>query len=377
VDMEEIGTGGGSIATIDKLGQLQVGPHSAGAVPGPACYGRGGKQPTVTDADLVLGYLDAGFFLGGEMPLDRQAAERAIEEHVAQPLGLSVPQAAWAIHRVANEEMANAFRIHAMEQGRDPSRYTLLAFGGAGPVHAYGVARILRSPVLISPASAGVASALGFLVAPIAAEALQSYIARLDRLEWTQVNALLDELERHGRDFLEASGVPAAEVTVSRGADMQYVGQMHDIAVPLPAGKLAAGDEARLREAFHARYKELFERVVTRIPVEVLTWRVAATAPAPHLSLKWRADSASGPAAKGTRMAFFPQAGRYLPTPVYQRYGLKPGDGFAGPAIVEERESTLVVGPGASLSVDEYGSLIVKLPDELQGEAQKVRKEVA
>ena len=376
VDIEEIGTGGGSIASIDSLGQVQVGPRSAGAMPGPACYGLGGADATVTDADLVLGYLDPAYFLGGEMRLDRDAAARAIEERIARPLGLSLLQAAWAIHRIANEEMANAFRIHAMEQGRDPSRYPLLAFGGAGPVHAYGVARILRSPSVISPASAGVASALGFLVAPIAAEASQSYIARLDRIDWSQVNGLLDGLEAAGRSFLAASGVAAEAVSVARSADMQYLGQMHDIAVPLPNGPLAAADEARLRHAFYGRYKDLFERVVTRIPVEVLTWRVTASAPAPDLSLKWRGDLAVAPR-KGERMAFFPEAGRYVSTPVYYRYAMRPGDAFAGPAIVEERESTLVVGPQASLALDDYGSLIVRLSAEHREAPANADAEVA
>jgi N-methylhydantoinase A len=362
VDMEEIGTGGGSIASIDRLGQVQVGPRSAGSVPGPACYGGGGKEPTVTDADLVLGYLDPGYFLGGEMRLDREAAAEAIERRIARPLGVSVEQAAWAIHRVANEEMANAFRIHAMEQGRDPSRYGLLAFGGAGPVHAYGVARILRSPTILSPASAGVASALGFLVAPIAAEGSQSYIARLDRIDWAHLNEILAQLERAGRAFLVQSGVKPDEVTVARSADMQYLGQMHDIAVPIPDGALGPSDEPRLRAAFYDRYKELFQRVVTRIPVEALTWRVTVSAPAPDLNLR-RAPGAGGKAPrKGERAAFFPEYRGFAATPVYDRYALQPGTGLVGPAIVEERESTLVVGPGARLQVDEFGSLVVEPP---------------
>lgn len=364
VDMEEIGTGGGSIASIDRLGQIRIGPRSAGSVPGPACYGRGGSEPTVTDADLVLGYLDPEYFLGGEMKLSRTAAAEAIERRIARPLGLSIEQAAWAIHRVANEEMASAFRIHAMEQGRDPARYALLAFGGAGPVHAYGVARILRSPTIISPALAGVASALGFLVAPIASEGARSYIARLDRLDWNRVNELLTELEQSGRAFLTSSGVKPAEMTVTRSADMQYLGQMHDIAVPIPFGVLGPADEARLREAFYARYRELFQRVVTRIPVEALTWRVTVSAMAPQVNLH-RTRGASRPAARRTeRMAFFPEAGGYGPTPVFDRYRLDPGDRFDGPAIVEERESTLVVGPGAQVHVDEFGSLVVEPPHE-------------
>jgi N-methylhydantoinase A len=311
---------------------------------------------------LVLGYLDPTYFLGGEIQLSLEAASRAIEERIARPLGLSLVDAAWAIHRVANEEMANAFRIHAMEQGRDPSRYHLLAFGGAGPVHAYGVARILGSPAVISPASAGVASALGFLVAPIAAEASMSYVARLDRVEWSRSNGILNDLEESGRNFLAASGVAADAISVVRSADMQYLGQMHDIAVPLPNGRLTQTDEARLRDAFYARYKELFERVVTRIPIEVLTWRVRASARPPRLNLKWPTEKIHEPARKGVRQAFFSELGRYVSIPVYRRYGLRCGDTFEGPAIVEERESTLVVGPRASVTVDDYGSLIARMP---------------
>jgi N-methylhydantoinase A len=222
-----------------------------------------------------------------------------------------------------------------------------------------------------------VASALGFLVAPIASEASQSYIARLDRIDWKQVNALLDGLEAAGRKFLTASGVASDAVTVARSADMQYLGQMHDIAVPVPNGSLGAPDEARLREAFHGRYKELFQRAVTRIPVEALTWRVTVSAPAPHLSLQWRASESTAPALKGERPAFFPEPGRHVPTPVYDRYALRPGDAFTGPAIVEERESTLVVGPQASLSVDDYGSLIVQPATERRETTANVDAEVA
>jgi N-methylhydantoinase A/oxoprolinase/acetone carboxylase beta subunit len=369
VDMEEIGTGGGSIASIDKLGQVQVGPRSAGSVPGPACYARGGKEPTVTDADLVLGYLDPDYFLGGEMKLERDAAAESIERRIARPLGLSTEQAAWAIHRVANEEMANAFRIHAMEQGRDPARYGLLAFGGAGPVHAYGVARILRSPTILSPASAGVASALGFLVAPIAAEGSQSYMARLDRIDWTRVNEIYTQLEQAGRAFLAESGVKPDEMTVSRSADMQYLGQMHDIAVSIPLGRLGRADESRLREAFYGRYEELFQRVVTRIPVEALTWRVTVSAPAPHLNLSRPPAVPGGAARKGVRPAYFPEERAYVATPVYDRYAMGSGDRLVGPALIEERESTFVVGPGARVQVDEFGSLVVEPPQDVRAAA--------
>ena len=195
-------------------------------------------------------------------------------------------QAAWGIHRVANE--ANAFRIHAMEHGRDPAQRSLLCFGGAGPVQAYGIARILRSPAIISPAAAGVASAVGFLVAPIAAETAQAYVVRLDALDWAHLNDLLDALEASGREFLQEAGVAVDSVSVTRSADMQYVGQMHDIAVPLPLGRLVATDAVTLRDAFDRRYHELFQRTVARIAVEALTWRVTVSAPAPQIDLRWQ-----------------------------------------------------------------------------------------
>jgi len=368
VDIVEIGTGGGSIAWIDKLGQVQVGPRSASSVPGPACYGKGGKQPTVTDADLILGYIDPGYFLGGEMNLDRSAAEEAVDRQIARPLGISVVQAALAIHRVANEDMANAFRMHAMEQGRDSSRYGLLAFGGAGPVHAWGVARILRSPSIASPAHAGVASALGFLVAPIASQTSQSYIARVDRLDWTQVNAMLARLEAAGRELLLKSGVAPAEIHVARSADMQYLGQMHDISVPVPGGQLGPDDGPRLREAFYDQYRGLFQRVVTRIPVEVLTWRVTCSASAPHIALKPVGGSAATPTAKGRRLAYFPEHPQGVDVPVFDRYALSQDASIDGPAIVEERESTLVVGPGGRLRMDPFGTLVVD-PAPVKGAA--------
>jgi N-methylhydantoinase A len=252
-----------------------------------------------------------------------------------------------------------------MEQGRDPARYGLLAFGGAGPVHAYGVARILHSPTILSPASAGVASALGFLVAPVAAEGSQSYVARLDRIDWARVNEIYAHLEQAGRSFLAESGIRPAEMSVSRSADMQYLGQMHDIVVPVPVGRLGPDDEPRLRAAFYDRYRDLFQRVVTRIPVEALTWRVTVSAPAPQLNLRRTSAGAPGASArKGERPAFFPERRSYVSTPVYDRYALHPGERLVGPVIVEERESTLVVGPGARLEVDEFGSLVVETPHD-------------
>jgi N-methylhydantoinase A len=361
VEIEEIGTGGGSIAWIDKLGQLQVGPRSASSVPGPACYGLGGTHPTVTDADLVLGYLNPAFFLGGDMSLDIEASRLAIKTHVADPLGLSIDQAAWGIHRVANEDMANAFRIHAMEHGRDASRYALLCFGGAGPVHAYGVARILRSPAILSPTSAGVASALGFLVAPFATEVSRSYITRLDKIDWTHLNQIFDEMEKTGRAFLAEAGFAEAAITVKRTADMQYIGQMNDIAIPIPNGILAASDLQHLRDAFFDRYRDLFQRAAN-LAVEALTWRVTVSAPAHDPFQAELKPSTATPVRRSSRNAWFPETGGYVMTDVFDRYTLAPGDELAGPVIIEERESTLVIGPGATITVDPHGMLVVVPP---------------
>ena len=361
VEIEEIGTGGGSIAWIDQFRQIQVGPRSAGSVPGPACYGCGGKDPTVTDADLVLGYLDPEYFLGGEMRLDIEASRRAIHDGIAMPLGITLAQAAWGIHRIANEDMANAFRIHAMEHGRDFSRYALLCFGGAGPVHAYGVARILRSPAVLSPTSAGVASSLGFLVAPVATETSRSYVARLDRIDWHHLAQLLDEMERSGRRFLAQAGLEDVEVSVRRTADMQYVGQMHDISVPIPNGTLTKNDEERLHEAFFTRYRDLFQRAAV-LPVEALTWRVTVSALAYSPLAAKPNQKVAKRDKKAERKAWFPEFRDYVTTDVYDRYALNPGDEMVGPAIVEERESTLVIGPGARIIVDPHGMLVVEPP---------------
>jgi N-methylhydantoinase A len=366
IEMIEIGAGGGSIARVDTLGLLKVGPDSAGAMPGPACYGRGGTAPTVTDADLVLGYLDPQFFLGGRMALDVAAAERAIQREVAEPLGLDVLQAAWGIHQVVNENMANAARIHAIERGKDPRAYPVFAFGGAGPVHAYRVAAILQAPRLIVPLGAGVTSTVGFLAAPLAFDFVRSYYGRVDALDWSHVNALFQEMEREGRSILGAAGVMDAEMRVQRSADLRYVGQGHEVQVPLPEGELSDATVADLHERFEEVYKRLYERVATGNPVEALSWRVVVTARRPELPLERLAAAAdlhgdAAAAVKGERAIYLPEARAMVSVPVYDRYLLGPFAAFDGPAIVEERESTLVIGQGARVTVDALLDIVVDL----------------
>ena len=349
IDMIEIGVGGGSIARVNRLGLLEVGPDSAGADPGPACYGLGGARPTVTDADLVLGYLDPAYFLGGRMELDVGAARDAIEQEIAGPLGLSVEDAAWGIHTIVNENMANAARVHAVERGKDPTSLALFAFGGAGPVHAAGVAAALGSPVLVAPLGAGVMSALGFLTAPLAFDFVQTWRCALDDPDWERVNELLREMEADGAALLAESGLSAGEVEHERYAEMRYVGQGHEVRVRLPQYELARADE--LLEPFEREYERLFGRRGPDVPVEAITWRVVSSGPRPELELGAVAVDASSRPPRAARAAFFPTLGGYVETPVYDRYALRPGARLAGPAIVEERESTLVVAPGQLVTV--------------------------
>jgi N-methylhydantoinase A len=357
IDLIEIGAGGGSIASVNAMGLLTVGPESAGSVPGPVCYARGGARPTVTDADLLLGYLSPDYFLGGEMGLDRAAVERAMEETLARPLGMSVLDCAAGIHAVVNENMAAATRMYIAEKGRDPRRYALLAFGGAGPVHAYGLAKLLKIARIVVPAGAGVASALGFLVAAPAIDLVRSGIQRLGAVDWPAVAAQFAAMEAEARALLVEAGAAAGDVTFRRSADMRYVGQGFDIPVALPDVLDAAGIET----AFLDAYQKLFDRRIEGLPTEVLSWRLHATASKPAVPATLGATM-PGAARKGTRAVWFPGTG-LAPCAVYDRHRLLPGVTLRGPAVVEERESTTVVGPDAQVTPDAHGNLVIEIGD--------------
>ncbi len=363
IEMIEIGAGGGSIAAIGPLGLLSVGPESAGADPGPACYGRGGKDPTVTDADLILGYLDPNFFLGGEMKLNPKLAEAALQEKIAGPLNLSVERAAWGVHEVVNENMANASRIHAVERGIDSRRFSLVAFGGAGPVHAYQVAEKLRLETIIVPPAAGVCSAFGFLLAPMSFDLSRSYITRLEELQWERLNFIYAELESKGRELLLDAGVALKDMQFIRSADMRYAGQGFEISISLPGGEYGLGQREEFRRAFEKEYQDIYQRLCPGIPIEGVNWRLAATGLRPQIGAGtwWSKGASLAEAIKGGRRVYFPAAGRYEKVPVYDRYRLPVGVKIDGPAIVEERESTVVMnGPGTAW-VDPSGSLVIRL----------------
>ncbi len=361
IDMIEIGAGGGSIARVDSLGLLKVGPDSSGADPGPVCYGQGGREATVTDADLLLGYLDMNYFLGGKMKLDVKGATRAVER-LAKPLSMTVEQAAWGIHQIVNENMANAARTHLGERGKDPRRMPMYAFGGAGPVHGYRVAEILRLPALISPFGAGVGSTFGLLAAPLAFDFVRSAYSRLDELDWRFANGLLDEMAEEGRKVLEDSGLAGEEINYLRTADMRYVGQGHEVSVPLPGESLNPSCLPQITDAFEETYRRLYGRKGPEVPLEIINWRVVASGPRPEMNLKLpHGNERRADARKGSRRAYFPECGGYVETAVFDRYAVQPGMAFDGPAIVEERESTLIIGAGGHARVDERLNIIVEL----------------
>lgn len=357
VDMIEISGGGGSIAAVDKLGLMKVGPRSASSVPGPVCYGRGGSEPTVTDADLMLGYLDPQYFLGGEMDLALDAVRDAMLTRLGQPLSIHDEAAAVGIQDIVNESMAAATRMHMAEKGKDPRRYAMLAFGGAGPVHAYGLAKRLKVPRLIVPMGAGVISALGFLVAAPSTDDARGYLARLDRVDWTEVNALFAEMETQARAQLAGVGA-GGEISFSWQADMRYLGQGFEITVPLPTGPLGPEHGDAVRAAFEATYLELFDRVVRNIPIEAVNWRLHASLPAQSISLAHR--PVETPPERTARQVSFPGFGR-VETRVLDRYALKPGETIAGPAIFEERETSFAIGPDATATIDDHANIVVAI----------------
>jgi N-methylhydantoinase A len=361
VELIEIGAGGGSIAGVDELGLMRVGPRSSGAVPGPACYGLGGEDPTVTDADLIRGYLAPERFLGGRMRLDRSRAEATLRR-LGDRLGLGVAETAAGIARVVDNNMATAARVHIAESGTDPLRYRMVAFGGAGPVHAYEIARLLNVREVIFPRGAGVASAIGMLVAPRSVEHTRSLIMRLDALDWRLVDEAVTALEARGRAVLREAGLKDEEIAGELSADMRYVGQGFEVTVPLDRESHLRRDAAAWRRAFDAQYERRFGRSLDMLSVEVVSWRVRVGAPAAVSDLRFRELGAErGDALVERRMAYFEECAGFVEVPVFARDRLSTGARMAGPALIEEPESTAVVGPSASVTVDSQGNLAMTL----------------
>jgi len=359
IDLVEIGAGGGSIAR-PSLGVIAVGPDSASSTPGPVCYGRGGAEPTVTDANLVLGYLDPDFFAGGTLRLSLGAAARAIESRVARPLGLSLEEAAWGIHQIVTSNMELATRVVSIERGRDPRDLTLVAFGGSGPVHGCRLARALAIPRVILPAAAGVTAAVGLLAAEVRFDVARTHVCRLEAADPAALSAMYEEMARQATAVVRESGV-AGEVLLARSVEARYAGQGYELAVPVPSGVLDPAALARLRATFDEVYAARYGYASPGEPVEAVTWKLSAVGGAPRVALP-KAPPATEPGArKPVRRAYFPETRGYVDCPVYDRYRLGAGTTLTGPAIIEERESTTVLPPGATAVVDEHASLVVTL----------------
>jgi N-methylhydantoinase A len=361
LELIEIGAGGGSIAHLDDIGLIKVGPISAGSEPGPAAYGRGGREPTVTDADVVLGYLNPAYFVGGTMAIDPVAAEAAISR-LAGRAGLSVCELAWGIHDVVNENMANAARVHIAERGKDPRRFAMLTTGGAGPVHAFQVARKLGLKALIAPPQAGVASALGLLIAPARVDRVATIASRIDHVVWRELEATFARLEADARTVLAATVPDRRSAIIARFADIRYVGQASELVVPLPDGPYGAAAQGVLNQAFEQAYTAAFTRTPPTRQVEIINVRVSAHVDITGSGLPVPAAAPpTATAIKGSRAVYFPELGDFRSTTVFDRYGLVAGQAFEGPAIIEERESTLVVGPGGRFEVLTSGNIIVTI----------------
>ncbi len=363
IDLVEIGAGGGSIARA-TLGVIAVGPESASSTPGPVCYRQGGTEPTVTDANLVLGYLNPDYFAGGTMTLDGAGAAHAIETRVARPLGLTVEQAAWGIHQIVTTNMELATRVVSIERGRDPRALTLVAFGGSGPVHGCRLAQALGIPRVILPAAAGVTAAIGLLAAEVRFDVARTYVRRVEAVDLAFVSAMYEEMARQATEVVHESSADGS-VVLARAADARYVGQGYELAVPVPAGALDAAALGRVRRSFDEIYAARYGYASPSEPVEIVTWKLSATAQAARIELaraRFGGEETEGSRArKGIRRAWFPETGGWTETPVYDRHRLAARASLSGPAIVEERESTTVLPPGVTATVDDYASLIVSV----------------
>jgi N-methylhydantoinase A len=358
VDLVEIGAGGGSRARIER-GILRVGPDSAGANPGPACYGLGGGEPTVTDANLLLGYLDAGFFLGGARRLDTAAATTAIETHVAKPLGISVIEASWGIHQLVTLAMEGAIRMVSIGRGKDPRNLACVTFGGAGPIHGARLARSLGIARVIIPFAAGVASALGLLSADARFDLSRTRVMSLHGAPWDEINELYDAMEAEGAAQIRATGL-RGEWRMRRLAEVRYAGQGHELSVEVPLGRLGP-DSLKAIERIHAEtYTARYGYAeAPGTPLEATNWKLEISCVVPAVEIGMGRAQKAGDARKAARPVFFPERGGFVDCPVYDRYRLGAGASLEGPAVVEERETTVILLRGDRAVVDTHGNLIV------------------
>ena len=362
IDIHTLGAGGGSIARVDEGGILHVGPDSAGAEPGPACYGKGGVRPTVTDASLVLGYLDAANFLGGRASLDLTAAGQALAEDVAAPLNLSNVEAAFGVYKVVCTTVAEGIRLMSVQRGVDPREFALMGFGGASGLHASEVARQLQVSRVYIPASAPVLSAYGMLNTDIKYDFFRSYPVSLDRMDLNELRAILDDLGAQGRGKLAAQGVAGEAVEIHYSADMRYLDQIYEVTVPLPAPALTDSEfVALLTSNFHRRYQELYSYSQQDQEVRLVTLQVAAVGKLPRIAQFERAGAVNAASPIGSRRVYL---GEWREAPTYAADSLPAGAEIAGPAVLESEFTTILVWPGDHATVDSMGGIELRVNQE-------------
>ena len=356
IEMIEIGAGGGSIAAVDRLGRLTVGPKSAGSDPGPAAFGLGGSQPTVTDADVVLGYIDPGRFAEGRLKIDATAADRALSEHVGAPIAVPAQEAASGVSEIVDENMAAAGRMHAVESGKDLGARLMIAYGGNGPLHATRVARRAQVNRILVPRDPGVGSAIGFLYAPVSFEIIRSRYATLEALDLDGLNAFFDQMQRDAETVVRA-GAPQGGLTQRRVAFMRYRGQGHEIEIALPDRPLEPSDLDGLAEAFGAEYRRQFNRTVPGMTIEILNWGLSVSAAAPALGAQPRATQTRHAIPAETREILCDVTGHPRPAAVFDRSTLGPGDRLVGPALIIEPQTTTLVSADFSAEIDSMGNI--------------------
>jgi N-methylhydantoinase A len=358
IEMVEIGAGGGSIASVDALGRIAVGPHSAGSEPGPICYRRGGTEPTVTDADVALGRIDPVTFSGGKITLDKAGAESAIKSRVGESLNLSGEHAALGISEVVDENMASAARVHGIESGKDLRPRTLIAFGGAAPLHAARVAEKIGVSRVLIPANASVGSAVGLLRAPVAYEIVRGRLMRLSTFDPAAANCLVTEM-RAEAEAIVRQGAPHAALSEQRSAFMRYRGQGHEIAVELPVRNFVTADKDAIKDLFEAAYRRLYSRPIPGVEIEILSWVISVGAPAEGELAVSVETKASAPNPKSRRPVFDPASGEFLDVPIYWRPDLAPGARISGPAVIAENDTSTVVSPVFDAQIDRFGYIVL------------------
>jgi N-methylhydantoinase A len=359
IEMVEIGAGGGSIARVDKLDRITVGPDSAGSNPGPVCYGRGGTEPAVTDANVVLGKIDPAFFAGGKIALDTDASKAALQRSVGDRLNLKDFWPAAGVAEIVDENMANAARVHAIELGRDIGACTMIAFGGGAPLHATRLAEKTGIRRIVVPVGAGVGSAIGFLQAPISFEITKSSAQSLDSFDAKSVNALLQQMTRDATAVV-APALEKKKPTVSIVADCRYIGQGHEIRVPIPVRTLTNKDGATLKAAFEKAYQSVYGLTIPGQAAEAITWSVTVAGPVPALAKPQRAAKGKASKALRTLKLFDARLGKQVPAPVYWRFDMAPGTKIKGPAIIAENETSTIVGSAFTAKIDAHRNIVLE-----------------